>query len=61
MWPIEKQKTGAGFELGKTLANEVIKVKAARDFGDAVQKADPAIGQISDLAKSRSRRRSMRC
>ena len=41
--------TGAGFELGKTLANEVIKIKAARDFGDAVRKADPVIGQISDL------------
>ena len=40
---------GAGFELGKTLGNEVIKVKAAHDFGDAVQKADPAIGQISEL------------
>ena len=41
--------TGAGFELGKTLANEVIKIKAARDFGDAVRKADPVIGQISEL------------
>ena len=40
---------GAGFELGKTLATEVIKVKAAHDFGEAVQKADPVIGQISQL------------
>ena len=41
--------TGAGFELGKSLTNEVIKVKAAHDFGEAVQKADPVIGQISTL------------
>jgi hypothetical protein len=40
---------GAGFELAKTLFNEVIKIKAAQDFGDAVQKADPVIGQIADL------------
>lgn len=40
---------GAGFELGKTLANEVVKVKAAHDFGEAVQRADPVIGQISEL------------
>ncbi len=31
----------------KVLANEVIKIKAAQDFGSAVQKADPIIGQIS--------------
>ena len=41
--------TGPGFELGQALANEVIKIKAAHDFGDAVQKADPVVGQISQL------------
>lgn len=40
---------GAGFELGKLLAGELIKIKAASDFADAVQKADVVIGQISDL------------
>ncbi len=40
---------GAGFELGKLLAGELIKIKAASDFADAVQKADAVIGQISDL------------
>ena len=40
---------GAGFELGKLLASEVIKIKAAKDFGEAVQQADPVIGRVSDL------------
>ena len=40
---------GSGFELSKTVGNEIIKVKAAHDFGEAVQKADPVIGQISQL------------
>lgn len=40
---------GAGFELGKLLVSELIKVKAASDFADAIQKADVVIGQISDL------------
>lgn len=40
---------GAGFELGKALANEVIKIKAARDFGEAVEKADPAIDALAAL------------
>jgi hypothetical protein len=40
---------GAGFELAKTLFNEAIKIKAAGDFGDAVQKADPVMAQIADL------------
>lgn len=40
---------GAGLELGKLLVGELIKVKAASDFADAVQKADVVIGQISDL------------
>lgn len=40
---------GDRFDLGKTLANEVSKINAARDFGEAVRKADPVIGQISDL------------
>ncbi|MFN7020536.1 MAG: hypothetical protein ACK4WH_04305 [Phycisphaerales bacterium] len=40
---------GAGFELGKALANEVIKVKAARDFAEAVEKADPAIESLAGL------------
>lgn len=40
---------GAGFELGKMLANEIIKIKAAKDFSEAVQQADPVIGQVSEL------------
>lgn len=40
---------GAGFELGKALASEVIQIKAARDFGSAVERADPVVGRITDL------------
>jgi hypothetical protein len=40
---------GASFDLGKLLVSEAIKIKAAHDFGDAVQKADPVIAQVSDL------------
>lgn len=40
---------GAGFELGKLLASEALKVKAAQDFGEAVQQADPVIAQVADL------------
>ena len=40
---------GAGFELGKALAGEVIKIKAARDFADAVERADPVVARIADL------------
>jgi len=40
---------GAGFELGKLLASEAIKVKAAGDFAAAVQQADPVIAQVADL------------
>jgi hypothetical protein len=40
---------GATFELGKLLAGELIKVKAAADFADAVQKADPAIDRVAQL------------
>lgn len=40
---------GAGFELGKMFASELIKIKAASDFGQAVQQADPVIGQLADL------------
>ena len=40
---------GAGFNLAKLLLSELIKVKAASDFGDAVEKADPIIGKISEL------------
>jgi len=40
---------GGGFELGKVIVVEVIKIKAAHDFADAVQKADPVIGQIAEL------------
>lgn len=43
--------SGAGFELGKTLATEVIKIKAAHDFTEAVEKADPVVQQIADLLK----------
>ena len=32
---------GSGFELSKTVGNEIIKVKAAHDFGEAVQKSGP--------------------
>ena len=40
---------GAGFELGKLLASEAIKVKAATDFAAAVQQADPVIAQVTEL------------
>ncbi len=40
---------GAGFELGKALASEAIKIKAARNFADAVERADPVIARIADL------------
>jgi hypothetical protein len=40
---------GAGFELGKLLASEIIKVRAARDFASAVQAADPIVGSVCDL------------
>ncbi|MES2715131.1 MAG: hypothetical protein V4795_05170 [Pseudomonadota bacterium] len=40
---------GAGFELGKALASEVIQVKAARDFAEAVERADPVVGRIAAL------------
>jgi hypothetical protein len=40
---------GASLELGKTLASEIIKIKAASDFADAVQKADPVIGLVAEL------------
>ena len=40
---------GAGFELGKALAGEVIKIKAARDFAEAVERADPVVARIAVL------------
>lgn len=40
---------GAGFELGKLLAGEVIKVRAAKDFADAVERADPVVARLADL------------
>lgn len=40
---------GAGFELGKALAGEAIKIKAARDFADAVARADPVVARVADL------------
>lgn len=41
---------GPAFELGKLLAGELIKIKAASDFGDAVKAADPLIGKVAELA-----------
>lgn len=40
---------GPGFELMKGVANEVIQIKAAGDFAEAVEKADPYIGEIAAL------------
>ena len=40
---------GPAFELVKDLGAELILIKAARSFGDAVGKADPTIGKISDV------------
>lgn len=43
---------GAGFELGKLAASEVIKIKAARDFAEAVERADPIVARVADLLAS---------
>jgi hypothetical protein len=40
---------GAGFELGKALAGEAIKIQAARDFAEAVERADPVVARVADL------------
>ncbi len=43
---------GAGFELGKLVASEAIKIKAARDFAEAVDRADPTVARVADLLVS---------
>ena len=43
---------GTGFELGKLVASEAIKIKAARDFAEAVERADPIVARVADLLAS---------
>lgn len=40
---------GAGVELVGAVASEVIKIQAARDFAEAVERADPVVARIADL------------
>lgn len=41
--------SGPANELVKGLSSELIKIKAAHDFGEAVSQADPVISKVADL------------